>query len=78
MYAYISLPETSKSGVVKVNTPITAKGIAKKKTNGLNFPHRVLTRSEIAPIIGSFTASKIRVSRNIVPTAAAGIPNTSV
>src|SRR6478609_2797161 len=77
-YAYISLPEGLRFGVVNARKAITPNGTAVQSTHGRNFPHRVFVRSATTPINGSNTASYTRTTRNRVPAAAAVIPNASV
>src|SRR5215213_8972465 len=77
-YAYASLPDGLRSGVVKARNPMIPNGTAVQSTHGRNFPQRVLVRSAITPISGSNAASNTRTTRKSVPAAAAVIPNVSV
>ena len=72
------LPSVSRSGVVKVSTPATASGNAPQSRYGRKRPQRVRVRSAMAPMTGSMTASKTRVTRNMVPATAGERPKTSV
>src|SRR4051812_26446386 len=77
-YAYASLPDALRSGVVKARRAITPNGTAVQSTHGRNFPQRVLVRSATTPMKGSKNASATRATRNSVPAAAAVIPKVSV
>ena len=65
-------------GMRNVSTTSTEKGTAPKRIHGRNLPQRLRVRSAIMPKIGSLTESQIRVTRNMVPTAAGASPKTSV
>jgi hypothetical protein len=68
------LPDTEKSGVVKVSTPIIPKGIANHNKYGLNLPHFVFVLSEIIPIKGSLIESQTLVTNIMVAAGPADIP----
>ena len=53
-------------------------GTAPNMMNGRNLPQRVIVRSTSRPANRSANASQRRTTRNMVPTAAAEIPATSV
>ena len=57
---------------------MNSNGTAPNMMNGRNFPHRVMVRSTSRPASRSANASHNRTTRNIVPTAAADNPATSV
>jgi len=65
-------------GTWNVRKLITSNGTAKNRMNGRNLPQRVIVRSTARPAIRSAKASQRRTTKNIVPTAAADSPATSV
>jgi len=65
-------------GTVNVAMLSSSRGSAPNRMKGRNFPHREEALSTIRPAKRSVTASQNRTRRNIVPTAAADRPTTSV
>ena len=55
---------------------MSPNGTARNKRYGLNLPQRLDVLSATTPTMGSKTESQIRVTRNIVPTIAAGKPKS--
>ena len=57
---------------------MNSSGTAPNMMNGRNLPHRVIVRSTSRPANRSANASHSRTTKNMVPTAAAEMPATSV
>ena len=74
----IFMPSSKLAGTRKVRKLMNSSGIAPNMRNGRNLPQRVMVRSTIRPASRSAKASQSRTTRNIVPTAAAEMPATSV
>ena len=74
----IFMPSSKLVGTWKVRKLMNSSGIAPNMMNGRNLPHRVMVRSTIRPASRSANASHSRTTRNMVPTAAAEMPATSV
>jgi hypothetical protein len=58
--------------------PVIPYGTAIHSSHGRKCPQRDRVRSAIMPMRGSSMVSQMRVISNIVPAAAAVMPNTSV
>jgi len=63
---------------LKLRTLRKSTGTANHRMNGRNLPNLVIVRSTMRPAKRSANASQSRTTRNIVPTAAAVTPATSV
>ena len=65
-------------GILKFRKLRNSTGTANHRMKGRNLPQRVMTLSTARPANRSVKASHRRTTRNIVPTAAADRPPTSV
>ena len=64
------------AGGEKMQKTVIPKGIAAANIKGCRRPQRERQRSEIAPMSGSVTASKIRLAVTAKPVKVPGRPNT--
>ena len=72
------MPSSKLVGTWKTRKLMNINGTAPNMMNGRNLPHRVMVRSTSRPASRSANASHSRTTRNMVPTAAAEMPATSV
>ena len=72
------IPLSKLVGTWKTRKLMNSSGTAPNMMNGRNLPHRVIVRSTSRPASRSAKASQSRTTRNMVPTAAAEMPATSV
>ena len=74
--AHTSLAAQPQSGVVNKRMPQIENGAATQRRQGRYLPQRVRVRSATIPIMGSLTASQIRVTRRRTPVSIRLMPKT--
>ena len=72
------MPSSKLAGTRKVRKLMNSNRTAPNMMNGRNLPQRVIVRSTSRPASRSANASHSRTTKNMVPTAAAEMPATSV